>query len=311
MKKYKHIPADRSARVTDLKYDYEAQPKQYIDACNLCGGTKLVTISHVDRYGYRCTADACSACSLVFLNPVMTPEAYGDFYAEVYRPLVSAYHGRKIDRETIQEEQAEYAEALCGIIKNWISARRETRLLDIGGSTGVVSREIVKKFNGVAATIIDPAADEIVVAKEYGMETINGFVEEYDPGEKKYDLVILCQTVDHLLNAKGTLDKVKSLLSADGAFFVDIVDFRAAYLRNGSVEGAVKIDHPYYFTEETIELMLSMTGFNVLKKVYAEDKLHIGYLCNVNGLTGKEKPSETFVRDFFREIREVQNSRHG
>ena len=39
----------------------------------------------------------------------------------------------------------------------------------------------------------------------------------------------MCQTVDHLLDINTTLHKVRELMSDDGIFFVDIVDFRAAY----------------------------------------------------------------------------------
>ena len=45
---------------------------------------------------------------------------------------------------------------------------------------------------------------------------------------------------------------MRGLLSSRGLLFIDIVDFRAAYLRNWSVEDAVKIDHPYYLTQETM-----------------------------------------------------------
>ena len=39
----------------------------------------------------------------------MTADAYGRFYDGIYRPLVSAFHGRLIDAATIQAEQREYA----------------------------------------------------------------------------------------------------------------------------------------------------------------------------------------------------------
>ena len=48
---------------------------------------------------------------------------------------------------------------------------------------------------------------------------------------------MLCQTVDHLLDVAGTLRRVRELLTDDGVLFVDIVDFRAAYLRNWSDRG--------------------------------------------------------------------------
>src|SRR5215510_15120694 len=95
------IPADRAQRIAALGYDYPAQAKEEIVTCNLCGGFLFVVMAHRDRYGFPAEAHVCSSCGLVFLNPRMTPSAYASFYDGVYRPLVSAFHGRLIDAKTI------------------------------------------------------------------------------------------------------------------------------------------------------------------------------------------------------------------
>ena len=51
--------------------------------------------------------------------------------------------------------------------------------------------------------MLDPAPDELEVAAAAGMETIAGFAEDFDPGERRWDLVLLCQTIDHLLDVRG------------------------------------------------------------------------------------------------------------
>jgi len=121
--------------------------------------------------------------------------------------------------------------------------------------------------------------------------------------------VTLCQTIDHLTDASGSLAKIRRLLNPVGLFFVDIVDFRAAYLRNWSVESAVKIDHPFYFTEETVEALLRRSGFRILQTSFAADHLHVGYLCVPAEPEPEAVPASACVREFFREIRWVQNAR--
>src|SRR5690606_9758779 len=138
--------------------------------------------------------------------------------------------------------------------------------------TGVVAHAFVRRF-GLEATVIDPAPLEAAAAQALGLETIEGLIEEVDLGGRRCDVVIICQTVDHLLDVAGTLRRTRELLSATGLLFVDIVDLRAAYLRNWSVEEAVKIDHPYYFTESTMTAYLRRTGFEVLRTDYASDHL--------------------------------------
>ena len=107
----------------------------------------------------------------------------------------------------------------------------------------------------------------------------------------------------------GTLRRVRELLTDRGQLFIDIVDFRAAYLRNWSVEDATKIDHPYYLTQNTMEAYLRRAGFAIVKVDYAADHLHVSYLCRparagARRAAGSGRP----CADLFREMRFVQNA---
>src|SRR5688572_1419970 len=301
------IPPDRRQRIQDLGYDYTAQPQDLLNSCNLCGANVLVTITHRDRYGYPAQASACARCGLVFLNPRMTAAAYGRFYDGVYRPLVSAFHGRLIDARTIQAEQREYAHDRAEFVRPFLTRSGLTTMLDIGGSTGVVAGHFAQEF-GLAGTLIDPAPLEVQEARAFGLETVTGLVEEHDFGSRRFDLVIICQTVDHLLDVSGTLRRVRDLLTERGQLFIDIVDFRAAYLRNWSVEDATKIDHPYYLTQNTMEAYLRRAGFSITTVDYAADHLHVSYLCRQAPPVPDALPDPAAVRDLFREIRLVQNA---
>lgn len=296
----------RRERIGELGFDPLAQPCRRVTACDLCGAGDFVTVTHSDRYGFPITADACSTCGLVFLNPVMTADAYGRFYEMVYRPLLTAFFGRQIDAQSIQTEQAEYANRLSQLLQPFIAGGKYKTHLDIGGSTGVVASTLQSKF-GLESAVLDPAPDELAVAEEYGLETITGLLEEYEPQGRTFDLVTICQTADHLLNVAGALEKSRQLLARGGILFIDIVDLRAGYLRNQSVESAIKVDHPYYFTEPTMEAYLARAGLQPLKKNYEVDHLHIGYVCSSTHPRPDATPSTQSVEFLLREIRSVQN----
>jgi SAM-dependent methyltransferase len=301
------IPPDRRQRIDALGYDYVSQPRDLLMACNLCGGNVLVTLTHRDRYGYPAQASACTRCGLVFLNPRMTAAAYGRFYDGVYRPLVSAFHGRLIDATTIQAEQRDYAADRAEFVRPFLDRSGLTTMLDIGGSTGVVASHFARAF-GLTGTVIDPAPLEVREAQAFGLETITGLVEEYDFAGRRFDVVLICQTVDHLLDVAGTLKRVRELLTPNGYLLIDIVDFRAAYLRNWSVEDATKIDHPYYLTQDTMLAYLRRAGLETMRAAYAADHLHVSYLCRPTQPVAQALPDVTAVADLFREIRYVQNA---
>lgn len=299
-------PGTRAERIAALDFDYLAQPKARVERCNLCGGSVFIGLTHRDRYGYPATASGCARCGLVFLDPVMTAAAYGDFYARTYRPLVSAFHGRLIDARTIQQEQREYAVERGDLLAAQVNGRGYRTLLDIGGSTGVVADAFARRF-GLRATVVDPAPLETAQAQALGIETIEGLVEHVDLGTRQFDVVVLCQTVDHLLDITGTLGRLRDLIVPGGLFFVDIVDFRAAYLRNASVEGAIKIDHPYYLTEATMSTYLQRAGFEVARSDYAADHLHVSYIAHPAQPRADALPPTESVAALWREVRAVQN----
>lgn len=297
----------RAHRIAALGYDYAAQPNTFVESCNLCGSDDWVLITHLDRYGFQAPATTCRRCGLTQLNPRMTREAYGRFYTSIYRPLVSAYHGRLIDSVTIQIEQREYAERMGRFVESLLDRSDNPKMLDVGGSTGVVASYFAARF-GLDALVIDPAPAEAAVATSLGIRTELGFVEEWNTDER-FGLIGMFQTIDHLLDISRTLAQLRSIIDSRGKLVVDIVDFRAAYLRHWCVEEAIKIDHPFYLTEATAEAFFRRHGFEVVRSCYAADHLHIAYICRPCEPDPSYLPPRRDAGRMLREIRFVQNAR--
>ena len=262
-------------RIAEVSYDPAAGELETVPECNLCGSPRHVEVSRRDRYGYALTFQVCARCGLGFLSPRPTAAEYGHFYESVYRPLVSAYHGRRIDATTVQVEQREYAHDLVEFLRVRLE-RPPSDVLDVGGSTGVVGGAVRAAF-GSAVTVLDPAPDELAVAARQGMETIAGFVEDFEPGGRRWELVLLCQTIDHLLDVSGTLRALRGLLADGGHAFVDVLDVEFMARRRGAVEGAVKVDHPYYLTRATALAFVARFGFEVVSERMSDDG-HWGFL---------------------------------
>ncbi len=267
--------SERADRIAALGFAVPERDVEQVAACNLCGSTRHVEVSRTDRYGYPVTYRVCAACGLGFLSPRLTAAEYAAFYERVYRPLVSAYHGRLIDAETVQGEQRQYADELVAFLRQVLQSPPET-ILDVGGSTGVVAGAIRAGLGG-AATVLDPAPDELAVAAAAGMDTVAGFAEEADLGGRTFDLVLLCQTIDHLLDVAGTLAAMRRWIAPSGHAYVDVLDVGFMVRRRGSIEGAVKIDHPYYLTRATAVAYLARAGFGIVAERLSEDG-HWGFL---------------------------------
>ena len=125
--------------------------------------------------------------------------------------------------------------------------------------------------------MLDPAPEELAVAASEGMETLAGFAETADYGGRTFELVLLCQTIDHLLDVAATLARsagrsrrtaISSWTSWTSASWRDAV---------GSIEGAVKIDHPYYLTRTTALAYFELAGLAPVAERLSADG-HWGFL---------------------------------
>ena len=310
LKAYEDPSLSRAERVASIGYDYASQEKHPVSPCNLCGADQWVILAHHDRYGFPAQAMTCRVCGLTMLNPCMTSDSYGEFYKGIYRPLVSAYHGRRIDAKNIQAEQQGYAEEMEQLLASFMQNKTSASFLDVGGSTGIIAAHFARKF-GVRATVLDPAPDEIAEADALGIETVTSLVEEWQPGDRKFDLIGMFKTVDHLLDVSKTLKTLRSLMAEDGLFIIDVVDFRAVYLRKWSIEDSVKIDHPYSLTDPVMEAYLLQSGFKIVRKAYGVDHQLIVYICSPTTPRSGALPSPESVERFLYEVRCVQNAPRG
>ena len=261
-----------------------------------------MTISQVDRYGFDQPAVMCAECGLGFLSPRLTEAAYADFYEATYRPLVSAYHGRNIDAITVQDDQRGYATELVAFLRATLP-RAPATILDVGGSTGVVAGAVRDALGGIP-TVLDPAPGELAVAAGAGMETIEGFAEDLNADNRTWDLVLLCQTIDHLLDVRGTLEALRAAMAPDSHAFIDILDLDYALQAQGAIERVIKVDHPYYLTRATAEAFFSTTGFRVVAERLSHDG-HWGFLLARGApaapdLVALRDHADRLVRDIWR-----------
>jgi SAM-dependent methyltransferase len=295
----------REERLAALGFELSHLPLERVTACNLCGSDRFVQIARRDRYALPMRTSLCEACGLVFLNPRPTAEGYREFYARHYRPLVTAYTGRAYDDPAVlAAEQADYARRLDEqLLSDHLRPHHRT-LLDVGGSTGGVARHFVECY-GLRAVCLDPSPQEADAARNQGIETVTGLVEDYDPGDRRFDVILLCQTVDHLLDVGGALAKIHHWLAEDGLFFVDPLDFRAMLRRQHGVVPAVKIDHPYCLIRETMDLYLARAGFEVVALDVSGNPFHLDYLCRKSAPSAAP-PRQEVGRDLFDEIRRIQ-----
>lgn len=259
-----------------MTWDYAAQPKEQVTSCNLCGGTDADTFALTDRYGLPVTSLRCRGCGLVYLNPRMTAEAYAQFYRDgVYRDLVSKVS--RLTKDSNEYSRLRYAYWLNAYLQEFLGDHAGS-LLDVGGSEGQVADELCRRFRFTGA-ILEPSESERAKAQALGLEVIDGSLETWDPAGRRFELVTLCQTADHLLDIRAGLTKIRGMLKPGGLFFVDISDWRCVMYAVAKRERVIKVDHPFYLTPMTTERYLTSTGFKIKDRIGGFRFYQQAFLC--------------------------------
>lgn len=269
----------RRKRCAGLVEEIGALPWTRRQQSELSETAPVVVIAEQDRYGIPLRTGLCLDTGLVFLIDRLTAEGYAAFYKEYYRPLLTQFFDRAFDPQSITKSGRQYGLDLYDSIAPWLPATSSDTptLLDIGGSTGHVAQVFAQR-SGYHSTVLDPASDELQVAADKGLEVKEGFLETYDAEGRQFDLVLLCQTIDHLFDLRGALARIYDLIKPGGFFFADVVDFDEACFRAASVEGALHLDHCYYLSQETALWLFTSMGWEVVQMDVAMRAGHVGYL---------------------------------
>lgn len=294
-------PAARR-RLAALGFNPGALPHEYRHSCDLCGWQVFRTISHTDRYGFPGSYQMCEGCGLVFQNPRPTTEGYEQFYAKWYRPLVAALSGRPHDERAMLDDHAAYVGKLMAFLKQHMRSRPIESSVDLGGCTGWVAKGVQDTLGG-RCLVVDPSPAELAQARERGLDCEQALAEQWDPKGRRYDLVLICRSIDHFLSISGVLDKVARCLKPGGYLFVDPVDFESCAAAAADYRKLLKMDHVYYLSDETMRLYLNAAGFDLVASDFGDGTYYMGYLARYTGDHRKPPQATSYAREMGRILR--------
>ena len=302
----------RRRRCSPLVAKLRKLDREFVTQCNICGTRQNYIIADHDRYGFSIRTALCAHCGLIYMMDRFTPASYSEFYGSgSYRDLVASFavmsREKKASRSTIKV--GNYAADLIGGLQGYLAMDSSARLLDIGGSNGQVAQALVKAF-GFTATVLDPSREEIEAAKTAGLDGVIGSIEEWQTDEK-FDLILLCKTVEHLYDLRGALTKIRSFLKPGGLFYCDINDYLEISRRAGTPQAISKIDHCFWLTPETAPVIFGATGWQIVSIRKTVSPRIMGVLLSAAEEVG-EKPEQQLLPPHwsaqqFRRLREIED----
>jgi SAM-dependent methyltransferase len=266
----------RRARCRAALASLEPAYRHLQNCCNICGSGRSALLATNDRYGFSVRTVLCLDCGLIYLQDPLSLKDYAQFYGSgAYRDLTDAFNGDTATMEAIQTDQRNYARGVARLLQSVPDFARQGTLLDIGGSAGAVAVAVAAHFN-YEITVLDPAAEEVAAARAIGAEGIVGTLETFE-SSKKFDIILLCRSIEHLFDLKCSLQKIRDSLNPNGIFYCDLIDFVESCQQTGGIEANSKIDHCYWLCQQTAADIFGSVGLEIVG-MDLTSPVSIGYL---------------------------------
>ncbi len=231
--------------------------------CAICGADDTVVVATKGDLTEDMTTVACRRCALVYLNPRPTVAAYDDFHVEDF--LVQR-HGISVTGDV--EHKVKGSELkMKSAVENFLRPVLQSgiRVLDVGCGIGTQLHLIRTDVPDAVVRGIELATVDVDAAKKfYGLDLFAGSLKQFATAHptERFDLIILHHTFEHLPDPRAALHTLERLLAPRGTLFIAVPNVMNIRKRP---EIFFQIAHPYAYAPATLQKMLLLAGFSVVR----------------------------------------------
>jgi 2-polyprenyl-3-methyl-5-hydroxy-6-metoxy-1,4-benzoquinol methylase len=254
-------------------------------ACDLCGSDRskvrfpstLGDGEGNDLSAFRCTSNGyglhhtivqCLNCGLVYANPRYDSGEMLAKYETVEDPLyVEEREGRVLTFERHLRP-----------LEELVPPKPGRRLLDVGCHIGVFV-EIAAR-HGWDAWGVEPSHWAASQARAAGLQVVEGTMATTGFDDASFDVITLWDVIEHLEYPSAELGQVQRLLKPGGLLVAHTMDLDSLFARLMGRRWPWLMEmHLYYFTRQTLTLLMEKAGFEVLAIKAQGRYLRLGYLA--------------------------------
>lgn len=213
------------------------------------GNDYYATTDRFDRYG---TVVRCDNCGLVFANP---------------RPASSVlYHGYQTtaDQEYAEESSSRSINAHISLhtIKKHI---KSGALLDVGCATGYFLNAARTDFNGEGVELSAWACNNLI--SHFHLPVHEGDLASAHFEEGHFDVVTMIDVIEHLTDPVSVLREANRILKPAGILYLVTPNIKSlSSWVMGKRWWGLRLAHLYYFSPETMRILLEKTGFSIIEQ---------------------------------------------
>lgn len=243
-----------------------AEYKKHFYNCPICGSKTFLKICGINISDDVCV---CRICGIVCLNPRMDEKGYEEYYRNQYFGKYQSEIETKRPYPKIEEDSR--AAKIFRDLQKYVSPR--SKIIEIGCGKG--RNLIIFKENGFNhLTGVEPSADCCrKIEKFYGINYINKTLSEFvtELNEKeKFGCLILSHTLEHFVEPEKALKMIGNIIDTQGIIYIRIPSLSYEY-RDSNPFAQFTLPHTFYFTKESLKMLLRNSGFIIERYFKASD----------------------------------------
>lgn len=244
-------------RLKFLQYLAESKLKYESISC-LCGADEFEVLTTVDRYNIPQITSLCKQCGLMLNNPRLDEESIHLMYSsDLYRGLSE---GEDAFKDAEIPIQGGYDQTILEFLKeNNLNFSGKTKVLDVGCYTGKTLYGLKK--HGWEVSGIEPDERACKIGNKYDLNIRCGNIEDLT-GTNDFDLIIMTEVFEHLMDSSRALEKIATFLKPEGVIYISVIGL----LRPGwvNLKRFTQVAHPYNFSLNTLSMVLGAHGFSLI-----------------------------------------------
>ncbi len=233
--------------------------------CAVCGSTKNRRLFRQAFYeladnssllsGYDVVA--CGKCGFCFADYIPVQEVFDTYYREMSKYESNGQRGQDTVNEQVRFQ------VVANLILEFLTSPK-TRIFEIGCANGQLLGLL--KNNGYDyVSGIDPSPVSAKIARDrYGIQVSANTLSDLALNYESVDLLILAGVLEHVRDITPSLERVRQLLSADGAIFISVPDASRYPEGEDAPFQEFSMEHINFFGPISLANLFAANGFNTI-----------------------------------------------
>jgi SAM-dependent methyltransferase len=265
-----------------------------LNSCPICLGAISIWNTKSTEFG-EFTLSRCEACHYVFVNPRPSLDFLVDFYTNLTHGEEAGNHEPQTLEGLLKAEQdwpnsTLDAKRIIGTAHSLTKPKQSAEtltLFDVASGPGFFTAQALSL--GFEVTALEISDKDRKIAKEMNnIEPMNIPFEQFDTAADSFDVVILSQVLEHVIDINEWISKAQKYLKPKGVLAVALPNFNSLfrYLLGPNDPYITPPEHLNFFNPGNLTTLLSNHGLSVEKTQWtsrvmpvAIDKLPLGRLA--------------------------------